>query len=117
MVSIRNFTHYAGYAVPSDYPLGIGSDEFIWFWYNGEDCDESKCKIISVSPVSKSSDKIVAKVKYTDGWDTSTNDIVLVKLPGTDKWLIDDFDGMKNNIYEYINDIGIKFMNEYANEI
>lgn len=106
-----------GYAVPTDNPGGIGSEDFVWYWYNGQDWDDSKAKVISATPVSRTSDKIIAKVKYTDGMSPSTHEIVLVKLPGTDKWLIDDFDGMKNSLYEYIGDIGVKFMNGYANRI
>lgn len=106
-----------GYAVPSDEPGGIGSEEFVWYWYNEQDWDVEKSKVISATPISKTPDKIIAKVKYTDGWSPSTHEIVLVKLPGYDGWLIDDFDGMKQSLYEYISDIGVKFMNGYANEI
>lgn len=107
-----------GYAVPSNDPGGIGSEEFVWYWYNGQDWDVIKAGVVSVSPISKTPDKIIAKVKYTDGWNSlSTHEIVLVKLPGYDKWLIDDFDGMNQALYEYISDIGVKFMNGYAYEI
>lgn len=105
------------YAVPSDYPIGIGSEDFVWYWYNEQDWLEEKSRVISVNPGSTTPERISAKVKYTDGWSPSTHDIVLVKLPGSDKWLIDDFDGMKQSLYEYVNDIGVKFMNGYANEI
>ena len=105
------------YAIPTDNPGGIGSEDFVWYWYNEQDWDETKARVVSVNPVIKTSDKIVAKVKYNNGWGSSTHDIVLVKLPGSDKWLIDDFDGMKQPLYEYISDIGVKFMNGYANEI
>lgn len=106
-----------GYAVPTDAPGGIGSEDFVWYWYNEQDWDVTKSKVISVSPISKNPDKIIAKVKYTDGWSPSTHKIVLVKLPGYDKWLIDDFNGKKQSLYRYISDIGVKFMNGYAKEI
>ena len=106
-----------GFAIPSNDPGGIGSEEIMYYWYNGQDWIESKSRVISTSPISKTPDKIVTKVRYTDGFEPSEHEIVLVKLPGSDKWLIDDFDGLRNSIYEYVSDIGVKFMNGYANEI
>ena len=112
-----------GFAVPSDCPYGIGEEEFMYIWYTGTDTGNND-GIVSIKIVSHSPDLRVVNVVYKTFDRKETHKLKFIKETAIDKdgneqqtWVIDDFDGMKKKIYDYINTTGKKFLNGYANEI
>ena len=112
-----------GFSIPTDNPGGIGEEDFLYYWYTGQD-SESGDRIVSINIISDSPELRVVKVVYKTLGQKEPHKLNFIKETMTDEngneqqtWVIDDFDGMKNQIYNYINTTGKKFIKGYANEI
>lgn len=103
-----------GFSVPSDNPVGIGSEDFLWYWYTETDSGEND-HIMAVDIDKTNRKEIKAKVKYQCLDEIAVHNIALERIDG--KWLISDFDDMRQKITDYINTIGKQFLGSYAEEI
>lgn len=103
-----------GFSVPSDNPTGIGTEEFLYFWYNETDNGEDD-HIVSIEVLDVTPDTIKAQVIYQYFDELVPHSLKLAK--SNEKWLIDDFDEMRQEIYEYVRTTGVQFLGDYATEI
>lgn len=111
------------FAIPSDNPGGIGSEELMWYWYTAQDSGEND-RISSVSIDSVDGDKATVTVTYLV-FDTPANyklELVRESVDGnTRQWRIDNFissdSDMGKCVYDYVCDLGVKFKNGYGEQI
>ena len=111
------------FSIPTNNPGGIGDEEFLYYWYEGQD-SENVDRIVAINIISDSPELRVVEVLYNTFYQKVPHQLNLIKETMTDEngneqqtWVIDDFDGMKNEIYNYVNTTGKKFINGYADEI
>lgn len=89
-------------AVPTDEPGGIGSEEFLYYWlHTTQDANPATDGIKKVTIDSRTPDRILAYVTFSNCDDISHHKVTLIKQD--DKWMIDDFDNMKRKMSDYIN--------------
>lgn len=121
----KNFFDLAniGFLVPTDNPGGIGSEDFMYYWYRGQDWDIND-KITSIKVTSQSDNTATATITYKSFDEVSPYKVKFIKekivYPSgvvAEKWVIDDFEGLRAEIFDYINDIGVKFTKGFENEV
>lgn len=107
------------FAMPSDSPGEIGSEDFLWYWYRGnDDVEDDHIVEIRMDEVSD----VSAKVTVTYGITPHTLVLIPETRSNTDGqretvWVIDDFDEMHKAVYEYVDSLGRKFKEGLAERI
>ena len=112
------------FAIPGDNPGGIGSEDVVWYWYTYQDTGLNP-GISKININNISDDQISATVVYDDGMGTITpHNLVLIKevrRSGTNteetRWVINEFDNMKDTLYDYVNSVGVDYTHGLADRV
>lgn len=97
-----------GFDMPETDPGGIGDEEIMWYWDTGQDtCGDEELKTIRI--VHNEPGYIVADCVFTTCGHTENYQVVLRYVDG--RWGIDDFNGMRAPIEEFVNTWHNKFAN------
>ena len=104
-----------GFAVPTDSPGGIGSEEDMYYWYEGNGGLGEGAGLRAVTIRNQDADKIDLIAEFYEGEYGYGSDrsrfynIILVKSRNGKDWQIDDFDGKRKEIYKYVSTVGKGF--------
>ena len=114
--------------MPSNYPGGIGDEECMWYWYNGQEGAEGD-RITEAKVVSKTDSTALVNVTYLSFGNPQIFKLNLIKekhqYPNgleIEKWVVDDFcnyfgDWKRPIIFDYVNTVGNDFKQGLAKRL
>ena len=111
------------FAMPSDAPGEIGSEECLCCWYIGMDFDDDDhVSGISIDEVSDTAAKVTVTYMTCKTPEPHTLILIPETRTGADGqsetvWIIDEFDDKRKVIFDYLNSVGIAFKNGLAEKV